>query len=1437
MASISIGKITWDLEINSAGATRALAALQAQTADLQSNVRETTKLFGGLGDNLNIFDRRVSSTRKELIGLADALNRVNGGGGRGGGGGGSGGAGAAVAQAGSSAAAAIPKVTSLKKQVVALTAVFAGISAVAGAASVKLLSFAKDATLLAARVQNLGTVVQNVGRIAGFNASQINNLEKSIRSLGITTRAARQGLAQLAQANIDLGKSAKITRIAQDAAVIAGIDSSEAFNRLVVSIQRNDVRLLRNLGIVINLNSVYRKFSQQTGRTVAQLTAFQKRQLVLNEVIARGALIAGTYEKSLGDVFKQLTSLRRKIEEATLTFGKQFIPILERGTKVATDFFDAFEKGTSFFTAKDLALLTAGVTLFAAAAAGIAAIGAAALALLGILSLSFGPAVLGLAAALSAIALIGGTIALVFLEDKLAALEAAAAIKKLEQDARDLAQTYVDVQSSIEAVNEAADSTTGTLENNADRYRDVKTEANALAQAFPELADRIQDIINGTDQASVAASRLRDLLREVKPDALLVDEKRLVVQQKRVANLNAEIKRGIQLRLRSAAAVKRQAAEAASLREQENIKNKNLGGTTLADTAKIEKEVAEEKIRLTKELADIEAQAAADTERFSKLSVEGAKKEAGLQDILNKTLLQYVGQTRTLTDAFNERAAAAAAAGQTELALNQKNVAILKKNLQELSEARAVSDQEASRIANQAAQRLRGTTAAEVQNALNTQSKLFAIRVSSAEEIRDLVDAALAAELEAEKAKFDKSNKASIEARDQAIKVLEKEKEDKKKTEKEADEEILKIKEEFEKKATELTRNYATERGAIRERSDQKRIDAEDNLNQILESREAVLRNLINANKDLAATNASEAKAAADLRAGVLPEIVNLRQRETKETDKLRLSIESLQEQRAGLIADLENEEGGADLVEQFSQLEPGEVISDNDLVNVSSRARQLTQSLAEVNNAIDLSGARRAAITQKYLEKIEDLEEKDEERKRKQEEAASKRRTTALEAILREEEKLFRRRIEVSEDGQNKLRLLTKKGIDARIREIEKGGNKANDFIGKIQNDLAAAETKGLGGITSTLNEFTKQIGQATSAADLANLKELFPQAIAKNIEDARKELEKAKEALQKFDDVGADKARAKARGEVLARTKELTAAGVKGRLFQEQIQKLERRQFLEQAKARKKLADEVEKQKKRQAELKDAAVSGEDEISKAIDARSKLLRPESQQLGELVTLKEESVRLAKEENAEIARSIELLEKKKAAAIAALPVDEDVEQFQRDAAQRAKQEEQTRRLQAVSDSQKPTTATPTNVPGSLPGNDAASAALRRARGLPPLKPKKEEPTPPAPVPKQSTAAAQLEMLRKEKAKEEAEAQAKSDAEFTEKAAKLTEKTDVAKAKIAAKNEETIRLFEKLLYETEETDTAMAESFNSFAKKILDEAKANKRVFGRLRAK
>src|SRR5436190_608506 len=239
----------------------------------------------------------------------------------------------------------------------------------------RFTEFLTEATLLAARVENLGTVVNNVGSIAGYSRGQLKAFEDSVKRLGITTRQTREALAFLIQGEFDLSNAAKLARIAQDAAVIAQINSSEAFERLVIAIQRTNSWMLRNLGIMVNLNNIYRDFAISNGRVITTLSTHEKQQLLLNEVMRKGTLIQGTYEAALGDTYKQFTSLTRVFEEARVQLGEQFQPIF--ADLVQTSGYLAVSFGKLSDESKALiAALAAGaaVTLSMGAAVGILSI-------------------------------------------------------------------------------------------------------------------------------------------------------------------------------------------------------------------------------------------------------------------------------------------------------------------------------------------------------------------------------------------------------------------------------------------------------------------------------------------------------------------------------------------------------------------------------------------------------------------------------------------------------------------------------------------------------------------------------------------------------------------------------------------------------------------------------------------------------------------------------------------------------------------------------------------------------------------------------------------------------------------------------------------------------------------------------------------------------
>lgn len=259
----------------------------------------------------------------------------------------------------------------------------------------KLVGIIKQYTLLAARVENLGTVLNNVGKNANLSSAEIAGLTINVQSLGITLRQTRQSIALMAQANLDLTQSAKLARIAQNAAVIAGVNSSDAFERLITAISRNDVRLLRQLGIVINLNAVYAEYKERTGKSAQTLGTVEKRTLLLNEVMKQGARIAGSYEAALQDVFKRFTSLDRKIEETQRLLGKQFIPVFEVLVDGLDSLFNFLQKNN-----KEAAILRANLAGWAVALAGLGA---------GLsIMISLGAAVAAFSAAMAALGGAGG---------------------------------------------------------------------------------------------------------------------------------------------------------------------------------------------------------------------------------------------------------------------------------------------------------------------------------------------------------------------------------------------------------------------------------------------------------------------------------------------------------------------------------------------------------------------------------------------------------------------------------------------------------------------------------------------------------------------------------------------------------------------------------------------------------------------------------------------------------------------------------------------------------------------------------------------------------------------------------------------------------------------------------------------------------------------
>lgn len=192
-------------------------------------------------------------------------------------------------------------------------------------------------TMLAARANTLKAALNQVASSAGLTNEELEQYEEKMKASGITTIKTREALMKMIQANLDLSQATKLSRIAQNAAVIAGTNSSIAFGRILHAITTLQPEVLRSLGLIINMQAEIKKYADANNVAALSIDANTKQQIFMNATIAAGERITGSYEAAMDTAGKQAGSLSRHMEELQLALGQVSQPVYTEWIKFQTE--------------------------------------------------------------------------------------------------------------------------------------------------------------------------------------------------------------------------------------------------------------------------------------------------------------------------------------------------------------------------------------------------------------------------------------------------------------------------------------------------------------------------------------------------------------------------------------------------------------------------------------------------------------------------------------------------------------------------------------------------------------------------------------------------------------------------------------------------------------------------------------------------------------------------------------------------------------------------------------------------------------------------------------------------------------------------------------------------------------------------------------------
>mgnify|MGYP001400431371 FL=1 len=181
--------------------------------------------------------------------------------------------------------------------------------------------------------QSMGNYTDLLDRLRAASKGTISDFEMMSSYLTLVAGASPELAANITAATPKLLEIAKAANVLNPALG----DTTYFFESLAKGIKRSEVRWVDNLGIIVKVGEANKKYAEQLGKSVSDLTAMEKQQAYLNEVLRVGeGLIA-----QAGGSADSLTDSYTRLSASTANLGDSFKILM---SIIAQDSVDEFSK-------------------------------------------------------------------------------------------------------------------------------------------------------------------------------------------------------------------------------------------------------------------------------------------------------------------------------------------------------------------------------------------------------------------------------------------------------------------------------------------------------------------------------------------------------------------------------------------------------------------------------------------------------------------------------------------------------------------------------------------------------------------------------------------------------------------------------------------------------------------------------------------------------------------------------------------------------------------------------------------------------------------------------------------------------------------------------------------------------------------------------------